>query len=109
MICYVYDFSEGDNGPAAGVDYINTVSAQFTHLKKNPETGRWIQAISTTIARYIFTELDDIRMKNNGFLMRYVTDSGKPATHFMSFDSPALEDPEFRPFMDICYIPCKYF
>jgi len=102
-----FPWIEGDNGPAAGVDYINTVSAQFTHLKKNPETGRWIQAISTTIARYIFTELDDIRMKNNGFLMRYVTDSGKPATHFMSFDSPALEDPEFRPFMDICYIPSE--
>lgn len=74
-------------------------------MKKNPEVGRWLQATSTVIARYIFTELEEVKMKNNGFLLRYVTDSGEDATHFVSFDSPALADPEFRPFMDICYIP----
>ena len=102
-------FSEGDKGPIPGIDYHSTVTAEFTKMKKNPEVGRWLQATSTVIARYIFTELEEVKMKNNGFLLRYVTDSGEDATHFVSFDSPALADPEFRPFMDICYIPCKIF
>jgi len=100
-----YPWLEGNKGPVPGIDYVSTVSAEFTKLKKRPEIGRWLQATSTTIARYIFTEYDDVKMKNNGFLMRYVTDSGEDATHFLSFDSPALADEEFRPFMDICYVP----
>jgi len=100
-----YPWLEGSKGPVAGIDYVSTVTATFTKLKKKPEVGRWIQAVSTTIARYIFTELEDVKMKNNGFLLKYVTESGDPATQFVSFDSPALADPEFRPYMDICYIP----
>ena len=102
-----HHFSEGNTGPVDGIDYFGTVTAEFTKLKKRPEVGRWIQATTTTIARYLFTERDDVRMANNGFMLKYVTDSGEDATHFVSFDSPALADEEFRPFMDICYIPCK--
>jgi len=100
-----YPWLEGNTGPVDGIDYVGSVNAEFTKLKKRPEVGRWIQATTTTIARYIFTERDDLRMSNNGFMLKYVTESGEDASHFVSFDSPELADEEFRPFMDICYVP----
>jgi len=100
-----YPWKEGDKGPLPVIDYQSTVTADFGQMKKKPTLGRWLQASTTTIARYLFTEFEEVRMPNNGFLLRYVTESGDPATHFVSFDSPDLADPEFRPFMDICYLP----
>ena len=108
-LSFISHFSEGNTGPVDGIDYVGSVNAEFTKLKKRPEVGRWIQATTTTIARYIFTERDDLRMSNNGFMLKYVTESGEDASHFVSFDSPELADEEFRPFMDICYVPCKSF
>lgn len=96
----------GSDGPLPGVDYYKSIHAAFTKLKQKPGE-QWLQAVGTTIARYIFTQLNDVRMDNNGFLMRYETTTGDDASHFVFFNSPNSEDEEFYPWMDICYLPVE--
>lgn len=94
------------DGPVAGVDYYDVISAKFKKMKKTPETAEWIQGITTLIARYFFTETT-YRKSNNGFVFKFETTDGKDPTHVLSFDSPGYVDSEFYPFMDICFLPVE--
>jgi len=92
-----------DSGPTVGVDYYSSIMAKFPKLNKVPESTRWLQAVTTTIVRYVFTETT-YKKQNHGFVIRYVTEDGTAANHMLTFDSPSYQDDEFHPYMDICYL-----
>lgn len=111
-----YPWDGAENGPQPSMDYYSTMSAKFNKLRRTPREGRWLQAVSTNLVRYLVTKVSEVKMDNLGFLMKFVTDDPtKDASHFLKMYSNGYGDDEFHPWLDVCYLPvappepCAYY